>query len=265
LAKLRVGIVNFLNSKPLAWGFLKGHHADLFAPSYHPPALVARLLGQGNLDVGLIPSIEVQRIPGLKVLPDLCIASRHEVRSVLLVSRCPITEVRKVALDQNSRTSAALLRILLRERYQLEPEYHHAKPDAERMLAEADAALLIGDPALKIDRDRYRILDLAGEWSALTGLPFTFAVWAVRPEVELPDLAFYFKSSLRYGLSSLDILVREAAAELSLESAEIRAYLTDNLHFFLRQEELAGLEEFYRRAHAHGLILEPKPLEFWET
>ena len=87
MPKLRVGIVNFLNSKPLAWGFLKGHHADLFAPSYHPPALVARLLGQGDLDIGLIPSIEVQRIPGLKVLPDLCVAAPHEVRSVILVSR----------------------------------------------------------------------------------------------------------------------------------------------------------------------------------
>jgi chorismate dehydratase len=264
LAKLRVGIVNFLNSKPLAWGFLKGHHADLFAPSYHPPALVARLLGQGNLDIGLIPSVEVQRIPGLKVLPDLCIASRHEVRSVLLVSRCPIAQIRRVSLDQNSRTSAALLRILLHEMHGLDPEYVHERPDAERMLAESDAALLIGDPALKIDRSRYSVIDLAGEWSRLTGLPFVFAVWAVRPEVELPDLPFYFKSSLRYGLSSLDTLVREAAAELSLDSSEVRAYLTDNLQYFLRTEELAGLEEFYRRAHLNGLILEPRPIDFWE-
>ena len=90
MPKLRVGIVNFLNSKPLAWGFLKGHHADLFAPSYHPPSLVARLLAQGNLDIGLIPSIEVQRIPNLRVLPDMCVAAQHEVRSVLLVSRVPI-------------------------------------------------------------------------------------------------------------------------------------------------------------------------------
>ncbi|HEX4956005.1 MAG TPA: MqnA/MqnD/SBP family protein, partial [Thermoanaerobaculia bacterium] len=111
MPKLRVGIVNFLNSKPLAWGFLKGHHADLFAPTYHPPAMVARLLGQGALDIGLIPSVEVQRIPGLKVLPDLCVASRHEVRSVLLISRCPIEEVKRVALDQTSRTSVALVRI----------------------------------------------------------------------------------------------------------------------------------------------------------
>jgi chorismate dehydratase len=264
LAKLRVGIVNFLNSKPLAWGFLKGHHADLFAPSYHPPAQVARLLHQGDLDVGLIPSIEMQRIPHLKVVPDLCIAARHEVRSVLLVSRRPVAEIKKVALDQNSRTSVALLRILLRERFNLDPEYVTARPDPERMLAEADAALLIGDAALKVDRERYLVLDLAGEWSELTGLPFTFAVWAVRQEVDLPDLSFYFKSSLRYGLSSLDHLVRESAAELGLESAEVRAYLTDNLHYFLRQEELAGLDEFYRRAHLHGLILEPRPLVFCE-
>jgi chorismate dehydratase len=264
LAKLRVGIVNFLNSKPLAWGFLKGHHADLFAPTYHPPAMVARMLGQGNLDVGLIPSIEVQRLPQLRVLPDICIAARHEVRSVLLLSRCPPEEIRKVALDQNSRTSVALLRILLRERWNVDPEYLHERADPERMLAEADAALLIGDPALKVDRDRYLVHDLAGEWHALTGLPFVFAVWAVRPEVELPELPFYFKSSLRYGLSSLDILVREAAAELGLESSEVREYLTQSLSFFLRSDEIEGLEEFYRRAHKHGLILEPKPIDWWE-
>ena len=263
MPKLRVGIVNYLNSKPLAWGFLKGHHADLFAPSYHPPAMVARLLAQGNLDVGLIPSIEVQRIPNLRVLPDMCIAARHEVRSVLLVSRGPVEEIRRVALDQNSRTSATLVRILLKERYGLDPEYLHDRPDPERMLAEADAALIIGDPALRVDRERYRIIDLAAEWHELTERPFVFAVWAVRPEVDIPDLPFYFKSSLRYGLSSLDTVVREAAAELNLDSSEVRSYLTENLSFVLRQEEIEGLEEFYRRAHVHGLILEPKPLEFW--
>jgi len=263
LPKLRVGIVNFLNSKPLAWGFLKGHHADLFAPTYHPPAMVARLLGQGALDIGLIPSVEVQRIPGLKILPDLCVASTHEVKSVILVSRGPLEQVRRVALDQNSRTSVALLRILLQERG-IHPEYLHERPDPERMLSEADAALLIGDPALKVERDKYNVIDLAAEWHALTGLPFVFAVWAVRAGVDLPDLPFYFKSSLRYGLSSVDTLSREAAAELGLDSADVRSYLTENLHYFLRQEELAGLEEFYRRAHAHGLILEPRPLEFLE-
>ncbi|HEX4961086.1 MAG TPA: menaquinone biosynthesis protein [Thermoanaerobaculia bacterium] len=263
MPKLRVGIVNFLNSKPLAWGFLKGHHADLFAPSYHPPALVARLLAQGNLDIGLIPSIEVQRIPNLRVLPDMCVGAKREVRSVVLVSRGPVEEVRRVALDQNSRTSAVLVRILMRERWGLDPEYVHERPDPERMLSEADAALIIGDPALRLDREKYQVIDLAAEWNELTGLPFVFAVWAVRPEVEIPDLPFYFKSSLRYGLSSLDNLVRESAAELGLDTSEVRSYLTENLHFFLRAEEIEGLEELYKRAYSHGMILEPRPLEFW--
>ncbi|HEY8022143.1 MAG TPA: menaquinone biosynthesis protein [Thermoanaerobaculia bacterium] len=265
MPKLRVGIVNYLNSKPLAWGFLKGHHADLFTPSYHPPALIARLLALGNLDVGLIPSIEVQRIPDLRVLPDLCIAATQEVRSVLMVSKVAPRAVRKVALDQNSRTSVALLRILLRERFGLnpDPEYIPERPEIDQMLAEADAALIIGDPALKIARARYQVIDLAAEWRELTGLPFVFAVWAVRPEVDFPDLPFYFKSSLRYGMTSMDNVVRESAAELGLDTAEVRAYLTESLSFVLRPEELEGLEEFYRRAHHHGLILEPKPIEFW--
>ena len=264
MPKLRVGIVNYLNSKPLAWGFLKGHHADFFTPSYHPPSQVARMLEQGNLDIGLIPSIEVQRIPDLRVLSGLCVASAHEVRSVILISRGPVEAIRKVALDHNSRTSAALLRILLKERYGLSPEYAQERPDPERMLSEADAALVIGDPALRVDRDRYQVIDLAAEWKALTGLPFVFAVWAVRPEVDFPDLPFYFKSSLRYGLSSMDTLVREAAAELDLDSSEVRSYLTENLSYFLREPEVDALTEFYRRAHEQDLIPPPRPLVFLE-
>jgi chorismate dehydratase len=261
--KLRVGIVNFLNSKPLAWGFLKGHFSNLFVPSYHPPAQVARMLEQGNLEIGLIPSIEVQRIPGLTVLPDLCIASDHEVRSVLLVARTPMSEVRRVALDSNSRTSVALVRILLAERWGVEPELVTHRPDVDRMLADCEAALVIGDPALKVRRDQqYRIHDLAAEWKALTGLPFVFAVWAVRSEVDQPDLAFYFKTSLRYGLASLDHLVREAAAEQDLPPEEIRTYLTENLRYLLGDQERRGLDEFYRRAHAHGLLDEVHELDF---
>jgi len=263
MPKLRVGIVNYLNSKPLAWGFLKGHHADLFEPSYHPPAQVAQLLADGDLDVGLIPSIEVQRIPHLRVLPDLCVGAIEEARSVLLVSRAPFDRIRRVALDENSRTSMALVRIVLEEGHGLRPDYVTQRADLERMLDEADAALLIGDPALHVDRGQYRTLDLAAEWRRMTGLPFVFAVWACRLGVDLPVLPFYFKSSLRYGLSSLDILVRECAAEVGLDPAEVRDYLTRNLHYFLRSEEQAGLEEFFRRCAAKGLIAEPRPIEFW--
>lgn len=263
MPKLRVGIVNYLNSRPLAWGFLKGHHGDLFAPSFHPPAVVAQLLEQGSLDVGLVPSIELQRIPGLRVLPDLCVAATREVRSVLLVLGRPLLEVRRVAVDQNSRTSVALLRILLQEVYGLTPQFLTARPQLAPMLASADAALVIGDAALRVDRERHLIMDLAAEWHQMTGRPFVFAVWAVREGVELADLPFYFKSSLRYGLASLDSLVRESAAELNLDPAEVETYLTQNLSFVLRQEQLQGLEEFFRRAHAHALTPAPRPLEFW--
>ena len=263
MPKLRVGIVDFLNSRPLAWGFLKGHHGDLFVPSFHTPAVVARLLEQKNLDIGLIPSIEVQRIPGLQVVPDLCVSATQEVRSVLLIANTPPEEIRRVALDVSSRTSVALLKILLHDRYGLEPEYVDHRPDLDRMLEDADAALLIGDPALQVDRSRYRVLDLAALWRELTGHPFVFAVWAVRGELEFPDLAFYFKSSLRYGLGSIDILAREAAAELGLELEDVRSYLTDNLSYFLRWPEICGLAEFYRRAHEMELIPEPMDLDFW--
>lgn len=254
MPKLRVGIVDYLNSKPLAWGFLKGHHANLFAPELHPPARVARLLSDGALDVGLIPSIEVARIPGLEVLPGLCVAAEREVRSVLLVSREPLERVRRIALDANSRTSVALLRILCADRFGIAPEFTVQAADVERMLAGAEAALVIGDPALQVDRERYRVHDLAGEWRALTGLPFVFAVWAVRSSVDFPDLAVYFKNSLRHGLASLDSLVRESAAELGLDTEVIHRYLTEHLRFFLGDEERKALGEFYRRAHAHGLI-----------
>jgi chorismate dehydratase len=256
LAKLRVGIVDFLNSRPPAWGFLKGHHADLFVPSYHPPATVARRLAEGSLDIGLVPSIEVQRIAGLRLLPDVCVSATREVRSVLLVSNRPLAEVRRIALDANSRTSAALTRLLARDRWGIEPDYTEHRPEVERMLATADAALVIGDPALKVDRGRYQVVDLAAEWQALTGLPFVFAVWAVREAVadEVPDLAYYFKESLRFGLTHLDTIVRESAAALDLDTATVRAYLTENLGFVLREPEQAGLAEFWRRARVHGLI-----------
>ncbi len=260
--RLSVGIVDYLNSKPLAWSFLQGSHADLFEASYHPPARVAELLAEGELDVGLIPAIEVQRIPGLRVLPGLCVAATEEVRSVLLVHEGPIEEVRRVALDANSRTSAALVQVLLADRYRLQPEYLPARPALKEMLACADAALLIGDPALHVDRERYKILDLAAEWRSLTGKPMVFALWAVAPGVEMAGLTRYFAASLRAGLDSLDLLVAQAAAEMELSEREVRAYLDDHLYFTLGEEQLAGLREYYLRAHRHGLIEEPRPLSF---
>ena len=261
---LRVGIVNYLNSRPLAWSFLRGNVGKGFSTTFLPPAQVADRLAAGSLDVGLIPSIEIQRIPGLAVLPGLCVAATQEVRSVLLLSRCAPSEIQRLALDENSRTSAALVRILLRERFGIEPQCLAASPDLKEMMQEADAALIIGDPALRVDRTGYRVLDLAAEWRELTDLPFVFAVWAVRAGVEMSTRLGIFSRSLRQGMREMDLLVREAARELGLDAVEVRKYLTENLSYELGAAELAGLEEFFRRAHSHGLIDSPEPLRLIE-
>jgi len=257
---LRVGIVNYLNSRPLAWSFLCGTAGEGIETRFLPPAQVADLLAAGDLDVGLIPSIEVQRISGLRVLPGLCVAATREVRSVLLLSRGSAHQIKRLALDENSRTSAALVRILLRKRYGIDPECVSAPPDLDTMMAKADAALVIGDPALQVDRSGLQVHDLAAEWHRLTDRPFVFAVWALRDGVDLGSQEGVFRRSLEQGLAEMDHLVEAAAAELNLDSAAIREYLTGCLSFELGQAEKEGLNEFYRLAYDQGLLDRWQPL-----
>ena len=261
-SELRVGIVDYLNSRPLAWDFLRDQAPAGFRAFYHPPAEVADRLRDGRLDIGLIPSIEVQRIADLIVLAGPCVAAQQEVRSVLLVSTVSPRKIGKVALDHNSRTSAALVRILLAEQYGVEPEFTSSKPHLQEMLAEADAALIIGDPALRVSTESLRVLDLAREWRNLTGLPFVFAVWAVRREVARPDLAGVFSASLEHGIAELEAIADEAALELDLDPSDLMHYLTHNLSYELGVTERKSLDEFYRRAAAWRQLDEVRPLEF---
>jgi len=233
-----------------------------FACENLPPAEIADRLAAGTLDVGLVPSIELARIPGLVVLPGLAIAATHEVRSVLLVSRVPVGEIESVALDENSRTSAALVRLILEDRYGLLPEFRPARADLGAMLEDADAALIIGDPALAVPRERYVVLDLAGEWLEMTGLPFVFAVWAVREAVATDDLVAPFTASLELGLLELDAIVAETASETGLAPAILRDYFTRNLRYRMGPAEQAGLAEFLRRCAEHGLTPAPSALRF---
>jgi chorismate dehydratase len=204
----------------------------------------------------------VQRIAGLRVVPGLCVAATHEVQSVILVARRPFAQVRSVALDENSRTSATLVRIILRDLHGISPATTVGPPEVERMLETSDAALLIGDPALTVDRSRYEVLDLAGEWRRLTGKPFVFAVWAVAPEVDAEGLTEALLGSLGAGLEQLDRVIDRAVAELGLDHAVAERYLLRQLRFAMGLEELAGLEEFYRRAHTIGAIGPPAPVRF---
>jgi chorismate dehydratase len=258
----RVGIVNYINSRPLSRGLVRSGQESGFVCESLPPAVIADRLAAGTLDVGLVPSIELARIPGLTVLPGLAIAATHEVRSVLLVSKVPISEIGSVTLDENSRTSAALVRMILKDRYGLEPVFRTAQANIEEMLAAADAALIIGDPALTVPREKHVVLDLAGEWLEMTGLPFVFAVWAARDAVATADLVAPFTASLETGLAELDAIVTETAAETGLAPAVLRDYFTRNLRYRMGPAEQAGLVEFLRRAVSHGLTSSSSTLRF---
>jgi chorismate dehydratase len=266
--RLRVGIVHYLNSWPLAWSFLSAAAPAGTEPIFLAPAKVADGLAAGELEVGLVPSAELQRIPGLAVVPGLCIASQHEVKSVLLVSRVPPAQIRRVALDESSRTSAVLVQLLLAERFGVRPEVAPFRPDLAAMLATADAALLIGDPALRVDRAGLHVVDLAAEWRALTGLPFVFAVWAVAPGAEARmapgAISALFAASLAAAERDLDRLVEAASAQLRLLPGDVYTYLTQHLSYRLGPAERTSLDEFFRRAHRHGLLPAPRPLRYLE-
>ena len=261
--KLRVSFINFLNSVPLGWSFLHGDLQTVFELSCDVPSQCARRLADGDADVGLIPVVEYLRNPDLSILPGISISSKREVRSVLFVSKVPLPEVRRVALDTSSRTSAALLQILLKRFYGLQGiSYHPCPPDPDRMLEAHDAALIIGNPALKVLGRPLIIYDLAAEWGRFTGLPFVFAVWAVRKGVDLGDQARNFYESRREGLRNVDRIARMYSECLGLSPAEIRTYLLHHLDFSLDEANLKGLRAFFELAVEEGLAPADRAIDF---
>ncbi len=222
------------------------------------PSACAVKLASGEADVGLIPSIEYQRIPDLKVVAGLGIAAASEVRSVLLVSSVSREKIRSVGLDPASRTSAVLTRLLLKRRYGIEPVY--GAPGGE-----TDASLVIGDPALKTRLNGHVVLDLAAEWRAFSGHSFVFAFWALRPGVPEEEAARIVRASYEAGRSDFSALVAAEAVRSGLSEAVVEDYLRHSLHYELDSNDLAGLDLFYRLAAEEGLIDRPRPLDFART
>lgn len=247
--KPRVAAVSFLNTVPLVWGMLHGRQRDLFDIDFCLPSECARRLETGAADIGIVPAVELPRL-GLEVIRGAGIACRGAVRSILLVSKTPLREIRTLAADSSSRTSVMLARIILAERYGAEPRISSHAPDLGQMLGHADAALVIGDPALRIDPDAvaHRVVDLGEEWFALTGKPMVFAVWAAQPDIDTAALAPAFADSLRQGLGDLDLIVRQEATPRGLSEALARDYLTRRITFELGESEIQGLELFLEYA-----------------
>jgi chorismate dehydratase len=189
MSRLKISAISYLNTAPLMWDFEHTEVGADFDISYTIPSACAEALRAGTADIGIIPAAAYASIPDLAIIPDIAIAARRAVRSILLVSKLPTapmskeewaTTIRTVALDTSSMTSVALAKIIFAKWLGGEREYRAMAPDLEAMLGACDAALLIGDPALQVDRSRYFTLDLAEEWVSRSGKSFVFAFWAIR-------------------------------------------------------------------------------------
>src|SRR6201987_2510946 len=247
MRRLRISAISYLNTAPLMWDLEHGDAGRQFDISYTLPSGCARALAEGAADIGIIPAAAYPQIPKLQILPDVAIASRRAVRSILLVSRIPIEQVRTVALDTSSMTSVALTKVLFEKWLGGGRTFTPMEPDLEHMLAQCDAGLLIGDPALQVDRSRYHPLDLAEEWIRYTGKPFVFAFWAVRGDALQEadpglDLAAGFRDSRDRGLIPENVgqISREWAPRVGLSASDVRSYLTENIHYQLDAGCLAG-------------------------
>jgi chorismate dehydratase len=284
VSQLRIAAINFLNPAPLMWDFEHEPGMSRLAQRYFihqtTPSACADELIKGVADIGLVPVATCAFDPSLAVVPGCAIASIGDIRSILLVVRHPdgVKAVRKVALDTSSRTSATYTRILFHKYWNPKAEFQSHAPDLEAMLRVADAALLIGDPALLALEDREAreqrtgeklvYLDLAHEWRALTGTAWVSAFWAVRPEslsradIAADVLVQDFQKSRDNGMKHVEDLVTEWSSRLAVPSETIRTYLTRNIYYYLDGPCLEGLELFYRYGAEAGALPVVPQLQF---
>jgi len=257
---MRIAASSYSNTAPLIWSFLYGeNHGRAEVILDNAPARSAELLGQGRVDVALVPVIAYQMLDEIRLIPDVCVGAKRQVRSVCLVTRGEeLGDVKSVALDVSSKTSITLTKIIFREFLGTEPEWRDAEPNIHAMLDECDAALLIGDPALTLPRTSFEVFDLAEVWNRYTGLGFIFAMWMTRAErVDLD-----FAAARDEGLANLTEISANYARAMGLTSRELTGYLTENISYSADESMMEGMKLFFDLAAKHELIPETKPLVF---
>jgi chorismate dehydratase len=259
-----LSLVSYLNTKPLVYGLEQELVNHEFTLQKDVPSVCADRLIEGEVELGIIPSIEYARGKGaLRIIPDLSIASQGKVKSVNLFFNPEAKQINTVALDTSSRTSVALLKILLKEKYELDPDFVVMPPDLDSMLSKADAALVIGDKALHFQAEYPNYFDLAEEWNDLTGLPFVFAFWAGHEFALKDEDVEAIKKSYELGKQHIKKIATEYAKSHPQTAEFYAAYLTDNISFAFSEEEKAALDEFYRYAFYYGLIEHIPELHFY--
>jgi chorismate dehydratase len=259
----RIAASSYLNTAPLIWSFLYGSkHGAVELFTHKAPSRCAEMLASGEVDAALVPVIEFQRIPDIAIVPDVCVGSRSAVRSVVIASKQNnLKKIKRVALDDSSRTSVALVKIIFREFLGFEPEWQTAPPDLRSMLEHNDAALIIGDPAMKISPEKFRVFDLATLWHDFTGFGFVFAMWMAGKNSAEQVRAIDFRGARDEGLANLDKIATQNGDQ-TLTAEEIKVYLTKNIAFELDEDMMKGLQFFIDLASKHGLIDETKHLKF---
>ena len=262
MTPLRLGAVSYLNTKPLVYGL--DAFPDQFDVRFDVPSKCATLLHEGALDLGLIPAIEYLR-GDYRIVPNVSIASDGAVATVALFTRTPLPQVRTIALDLSSRTSVALTRVLCAMHWRIAPSFSPAEPDLDAMLARADAALVIGDPAFEIDPGKRGVtkIDLGTEWKTMTGLPFVYAMWVGRPGAATPAHCRMLQESRDRGVAHLADIAREVSGGDADVERRSLVYLRDNLRYGLDDRELAGLRRFHELVVDVGLMPQLRPLEFY--
>ena len=247
---VRLGAVGYLNARPLVWGLERSLR---FLLRFDVPSTCASLLHDGAIDIGLIPSIEYLRGGPYAIVPDLAIASRGPVASVLLFTSRPIRDVRSIAMDVSSRTSVALVRVLCAQLFKINPKIEAAGPDLPQMLGRCDAALIIGDNALfqppNVEHTLpVEVIDLGKAWTDLTGLPFVYAFWAGRPGMLEPGDVEALQRARDAGVAASDDVACAYLRDMPARQVLGMRYLRENIKYHLGAEEQAGLELFYRYA-----------------
>jgi chorismate dehydratase len=262
MAPLRLGAVSYLNARPLVDGL--DRWPERFAVRYDLPSTCATLLHRGEIDLGLIPSIEYLRGEGYAIVPDCAIASDGPVRSVAIFTSVPIERVRAIALDTSSRTSVALTRVMAARHFGIAPVFVDHRPDLESMLGRADAALLIGDPALFADYHRLGLqkIDLGSEWKTFTGLPFVYACWTGRPGAVDANAIDALQAARALGETDADGVAARFFPGDAARAAEGARYLRENIRFRLGDRERAGLERFFSLAVDVGVVDGMQPLRW---
>jgi chorismate dehydratase len=264
-AAIRLGAVGYLNARPLVFGLDQNPR---FEVRYDVPSECARLLHAHEIDVGLIPSIEYLRGPGpYAFVPGPAVTSRGPVASVALYTRREPRDIRTVAMDSSSRTSVALATILMRRRFGVEISAVAMAPQLDVMLERADAALIIGDPALFLDHATAgaQKMDLGDEWTSTTGLPFVYALWAGWPDAVAPEDAAALQRARDAGVANVDTIAATHCPGDVARQSVVRRYLRDNIRYFLECEEIEGLTTFYRYATELGLASYDGELRFYHA